>query len=69
MKLDVLMNYKVKMGAHDDSEIDEQNLVKSVYSLVLFHFILSIKGGWQNLEETVNFLLIQSEEVFSTVAS
>lgn len=69
MKLDVLMNYKVKMEAHDDSEIDEQNLVKSVYSLVLFHFILSIKGGWQNLEETVNFLLIQGEEVLPPVAS
>ncbi|KAH6788519.1 binding protein [Perilla frutescens var. frutescens] len=63
MKLDVLMNYKVKMGPHDDSEIDEQYLVKSVYSLVLCHYILSVKGGWQNLEETANFLLIQSEQV------
>ncbi|KAH6766363.1 binding protein [Perilla frutescens var. hirtella] len=41
-KLDVLMNYKVKMGTHD-SEIDEQCLVKSVYSLVLCHYILSVK--------------------------
>lgn len=64
MKLDVLVNYKVKMGTHDDSEIDEQHLVKSVYSLVLSHYILSVKGGWQNLEETVNFLLLQSEQVF-----
>lgn len=64
MKLDVLVNYKVKMGSHDDSEINEQYLVKSVYSLVLSHYILSVKGGWQNLEETLNFLLIQSEHVF-----
>lgn len=69
MKLDVLMNYKVEIGTHDDSEMDEQNLVKSIYSLVLCHFIFSVKGGWQNLEETVNFLLNQSEQVFSTVAS
>lgn len=77
VKLDVLMNYKVEMGTHDDSEIDEQNLVKrdeqnlvkSIYNLVLCHFIFSVKGGWQNLEETVNFLLNQSEQVFSTVAS
>lgn len=65
----MLLNYKVKLGTHDDSEIDEQYLVKSVYSLVLCHYILSVKGGWQNLEETVNFLLLQSEQVFSTVAS
>ncbi|XP_047961281.1 BEACH domain-containing protein B isoform X2 [Salvia hispanica] len=62
-KLDVLINYKVKIGTCDDSEIDEQQMVKSIYSLVLSHYVLSVKGGWQNLEETVNFLLIQSEQV------
>ncbi|XP_042020550.1 BEACH domain-containing protein B-like isoform X1 [Salvia splendens] len=62
-KLDVLINYKVKIGTRDDSEIDEQQMVKSIYSLVLSHYVLSVKGGWQNLEETLNFLLIQSEQV------
>lgn len=68
MKLDVIKNYKVKMQTRDDSEMDEQYLVRSLYSLVLRHYILSVKGGWQNLEETVNFLLIQTEQVCSTIA-
>ncbi|KAL8487834.1 hypothetical protein ACS0TY_024230 [Phlomoides rotata] len=63
MKLDVMKNYKVEMETHDDSKMDEQYFVRSLYSLVLCHYILSVKGGWQNLEETVNFLLIQTDEV------
>lgn len=60
----MLINYKEKIETRDDSEIDEQQMVKSIYSLVLSHYVLSVKGGWQNLEETVNFLLIHSEQVF-----
>ncbi|KAK4434240.1 BEACH domain-containing protein B [Sesamum alatum] len=63
MKLDVMKSYKTKMQSRDDSEMDEQYFVRNVYSLVLCHYMLSVKGGWQNLEETVNFLLIQSEQV------
>ncbi|KAI3460067.1 hypothetical protein Pfo_016730 [Paulownia fortunei] len=63
MKLDVIKNYKVKMQIRDNSEMDEQYFVRNVYSLVLCHYMLSVKGGWQNLEETVHFLLIQSEQV------
>ncbi|KAL0366361.1 UNVERIFIED_CONTAM: BEACH domain-containing protein B [Sesamum radiatum] len=62
MKLDVMKSYKTKMQSLDDSEMDEQYFVRNVYSLVLCHYMLSVKGGWQNLEETVNFLLIQSEQ-------
>ncbi|KAL0392385.1 UNVERIFIED_CONTAM: BEACH domain-containing protein B [Sesamum radiatum] len=63
MKLDVMKSYKTKMQSLDDSEMEEQYFVRNVYSLVLCHYMLSVKGGWQNLEETVNFLLIQSEQV------
>lgn len=68
MKLDVMKGYKLKMQTGDDSEMNEQYFVKNVYSLVLCHYMLSVKGGWQNLEETVNFLLIQSDQVSSAVA-
>lgn len=63
MNLDVIKNYKSKMQTGDDSDMDEQYFVRNLYSLVLCHYMLYVKGGWQNLEETVNFLLIQSEKV------
>ncbi|KAK4483931.1 hypothetical protein RD792_011140 [Penstemon davidsonii] len=62
VKLDLIKNYKVKMQICDDAELDEQYFVRNIYGLVLCHYMLSVKGGWQNLEETVNFLLIQSEQ-------
>ncbi|KAL8030230.1 hypothetical protein ABFX02_14G273200 [Erythranthe guttata] len=62
LKLDVIKNYKMKMQIGHDTDMDEQYFVRNVYSLVLSHYILSVKGGWQNLEETVNFLLVESEK-------
>ncbi|KAL3830393.1 hypothetical protein ACJIZ3_019195 [Penstemon smallii] len=62
VKLDVIKNYKVKMQICDDTELNEQYFVRNIYGVVLCHYMLSVKGGWQNLEETVNFLLIQSEQ-------
>ncbi|KMZ59450.1 hypothetical protein ZOSMA_68G00360, partial [Zostera marina] len=38
-------------------------LIRNVYSIVLSHFIYSVKGGWQQLEETINYLLLQSEHI------
>ncbi|KAD4386161.1 hypothetical protein E3N88_26330 [Mikania micrantha] len=61
MKLDVLRNYKMMSQVHDESELVEQNYVRALYSLVLCHYIQFIKGGWQYLEETVNFFLMQCE--------
>ncbi|KAI3726569.1 hypothetical protein L1987_66367 [Smallanthus sonchifolius] len=61
MKLDVLRNYKMKSQVHNESELVEQNYVRTLFSLVLCHLVQSIKGGWQHLEETVNFFLMQSE--------
>ncbi|GFP89566.1 beach domain-containing protein lvsc [Phtheirospermum japonicum] len=62
-KLDVIKNYKLKVQIRDDSVMDEQCFVRNIYSLVLCHYMLSVKGGWQNLQGTVNFLLIQCEQV------
>ncbi|GER40247.1 WD40 and Beach domain-containing protein [Striga asiatica] len=64
-KLDVIKNYKVKVQTRGDPVMDEQYFVRNVYSVVLCHYMLSVKGGWQNLEETVNFLLVQSQQVIS----
>lgn len=62
VKLDVLRNYKMKAQLHGDSELLEQNYVRTLFSVVLCHYVQFIKGGWQHLEETVNFLLMQSEQ-------
>ncbi|KAL4566093.1 hypothetical protein LXL04_030203 [Taraxacum kok-saghyz] len=61
MKLNVLKTYKTKPQRDGDSQLIEQNYVKTLFSLVLCHYIQFIKGGWQHLEETVNFLLMQHE--------
>lgn len=61
MKLEVLKTYKMKPQREGDRELVEQNHVKTLFSLVLCHYIQSIKGGWQPLEETMNFLLMQYE--------
>lgn len=69
VKLDVIKNYKAKMQFPAESESDEQYIVRNVYNVVLSYYMLSVKGGWQNLEETVNFLLIQSKQVCSSLSS
>ncbi|KAK4359154.1 hypothetical protein RND71_021383 [Anisodus tanguticus] len=62
MKLNALKNYKLESKINDDTETSEQNLLRSFYCVVLCHYMHSIKGGWQYLEETVNFLLVQCEQ-------
>ncbi|KAJ0790760.1 putative transcription factor WD40-like family [Helianthus annuus] len=61
MKLDVMRNYKMQSQVHSESEIVEQNYVRTLFSVVLRHNVQSIKGGWQHLEETVNFFLMQAQ--------
>ncbi|XP_071693148.1 BEACH domain-containing protein B isoform X2 [Rutidosis leptorrhynchoides] len=60
-ELGVLRNYKIKSRADGDRELVEQNSVRALFSVVLSHCVQSIKSGWQHLEETVNFLLMQCE--------
>lgn len=52
---------------HGDSEFNEHNSVRKLFCVVLCHYIHSVKGGWQHLEETVNFLLMQREQVSSSL--
>ncbi|KAG8632803.1 hypothetical protein MANES_18G056822v8 [Manihot esculenta] len=61
LKLDVLKEYKLDSRNHSESDLLEQNLVRSLYCVVLCHYLHSVKGGWQQLEETVNFLLMHCE--------
>ncbi|KAK6245788.1 hypothetical protein SCA6_008878 [Theobroma cacao] len=59
VKLDVVKDYRPDSRYQGDYETNEQNLVRRVFCIVLCHYIQFIKGGWQQLEETVNFLLLQ----------
>lgn len=63
VNLNALKNYKLESKINDDTKTSEQNLLRSFYCVVLCHYMNSIKGGWQHLEETVNFLLVQCEQV------
>lgn len=63
MKLDVLKGYKPESPDQGDCEMNEQTFVRSLFCVVLCHYMHSVKGGWQQLEETVNFLLMHSEKV------
>lgn len=59
----MLKIYKVESRIQSDTEINEQNLVRNLFCVVLCHYTLSVKGGWQHLEETVNVLVMNCEEV------
>ncbi|CAN8244848.1 unnamed protein product [Cochlearia groenlandica] len=61
VKLDVIKDYRSELHNHDDLVLNEQHFVRGLFCVVLCHYTLSVKGGWQQLEETVNFLLVQSE--------
>ncbi|KAG9440194.1 hypothetical protein H6P81_020359 [Aristolochia fimbriata] len=63
LSLDVLKNYNPVSKLHADSaKKNGQNLIRRVFCSVLSHYICSIKGGWQQLEDTFNFLLLHSEQ-------
>lgn len=47
------------MDSQDEDKIEMRNL----FSVVLCHYLHSVKGGWEQLEETVNFFLVHSEQV------
>lgn len=59
----MLKDNNAKLPDHSDSRMDELLVVRNLFSLVLCHYLHSVKGGWQHLEETVNFLVMHSEEV------
>lgn len=63
VQLDVIKDYKVESRNQSDNEIHEQRLVRNLFSVVLCYYMHSVKGGWQQLEETVNILLAYFEKV------
>ncbi len=64
MKLDVFRDYKSSSEAEDNTyETNELILVRNMYSLVLTYCLCSMKGGWHQLEDTTNFLLLKIEQV------
>ncbi|XP_057974811.1 BEACH domain-containing protein B isoform X2 [Malania oleifera] len=62
MKLEVLKSYRIESQVLGESEINEQHFVRTLYSVVLCHYMHSVKGGWQHLEETVNYLIMLCEQ-------
>uniref|UniRef100_A0A0E0GD47 BEACH domain-containing protein n=1 Tax=Oryza nivara TaxID=4536 RepID=A0A0E0GD47_ORYNI len=59
-KLDVLKEYSlVSKGELDNVEIDEVILVRKLYALVLAYYLSAVKGGWHQLEDTVNYFLLK----------
>lgn len=63
VKLDALQQYRVESLDQVDNEIKEQRTIRKLFSAVLLHYVWSVKGGWQQLEETATFFLMQSEKV------
>uniref|UniRef100_A0A0D9YMP2 BEACH domain-containing protein n=1 Tax=Oryza glumipatula TaxID=40148 RepID=A0A0D9YMP2_9ORYZ len=63
VKLDVFRDYKSSSEAEDNTyETNELILVRNMYSLVLTYCLCSMKGGWHQLEDTTNFLLLKIEQ-------
>jgi hypothetical protein len=63
-KLDVLKEYSlVSKGELDNVEIDEVILVRKLYALVLAYYLSAVKGGWHQLEDTVNYFLLKFGQV------
>uniref|UniRef100_A0A0D9VCI8 BEACH domain-containing protein B n=1 Tax=Leersia perrieri TaxID=77586 RepID=A0A0D9VCI8_9ORYZ len=63
VKLDVFRDYKSCSKAKDNTlETNELILVRNMYSLVLTYCLCSVKGGWHQLEDTTNFLLLKIEQ-------
>ncbi|XP_052201034.1 BEACH domain-containing protein B isoform X2 [Diospyros lotus] len=60
--LRALKDYKIESRVLGDSEINELSYVRNLFCVVLCYYMHSVKGGWQHLEETVNFLLLQCEQ-------
>jgi hypothetical protein len=49
----------VSKGELDNVEIDEVILVRKLYALVLAYYLSAVKGGWHQLEDTVNYFLLK----------
>ncbi|KAJ4757798.1 BEACH domain-containing protein B [Rhynchospora pubera] len=63
VSLDVIKEYKpVQKDEEERPETDEIILVRNLYSVVLTHYLYSVKGGWSQLEETINFLILNIDE-------
>ncbi|KAG6608127.1 BEACH domain-containing protein B, partial [Cucurbita argyrosperma subsp. sororia] len=62
VKLDALQQYRVESVGRVDNKINEQRSIRKLFCVVLLHYISTVKGGWQQLEETTTFLIMQSEK-------
>lgn len=63
VRLHTLKNYQMEAQVHSDSEINELSYLRNLFCVVLCYYMQSVKGGWQHVEETVNFLLLHGDEV------
>ncbi|CAM8878100.1 unnamed protein product [Rhodiola kirilowii] len=63
LKLDVIKDYSYSPQVDEATKLVEQLLVRNVFCTVLSHYLFSVKGGWQHLEETVNFVQMHCENM------
>lgn len=61
VRLDVFKKYEPRFL--NETEPDELIILRNFFCIVLGYHIVSIRGGWQQLEETMNFLLMHMEQV------
>ncbi|KAK9758397.1 hypothetical protein RND81_01G226800 [Saponaria officinalis] len=62
MELDVVQHYKLNPAGQSVSEKNEENYVRKLFCVVLCYYLICVKGGWQHLEETANFILMHFEK-------
>uniref|UniRef100_A0A7N0VH18 BEACH domain-containing protein B n=1 Tax=Kalanchoe fedtschenkoi TaxID=63787 RepID=A0A7N0VH18_KALFE len=63
LKLDVIKDYSYSSQVGEAGKLDEKLLVRNIFCIALSHYLCSVKGGWQHLEETINFLLMHCENM------
>ncbi|KAK4792509.1 hypothetical protein SAY86_022944 [Trapa natans] len=60
VRLAVFKRYEPKFL--NETEADEQVILRNFFCIVLGYHMLSVRGGWQRLEDTVNFLLMHLQQ-------
>ncbi|XP_047328635.1 BEACH domain-containing protein B isoform X2 [Impatiens glandulifera] len=58
-RIHAFKSYNLDAHVISDSQKSELSILRSFFCVVHSHYIHSVKGGWQQLEESVNFLLMQ----------
>ncbi|KAI3896170.1 hypothetical protein MKX03_000290, partial [Papaver bracteatum] len=61
-RLDTFLKYKAESQNLSDDIMTEHHLARTLFRVVLSHYALCVKGGWHQIEETLNFLLVHFDQ-------